>query len=531
MIHPYSHYPTRAAKHWPEQVALVDGGRQRTYKELFQSSQHTAQALREAGVNAGDRVAVLQQNCIEYVETVIAIAHLGATLVPMLGALTRTDHRYIVNDSGASFVISLTPDTVNRVSSIAEDKIQVLTYGEAEGAINLLTVTATAKSNKDNIEDNIEEKKDPIHVDLPPSSLAQILYTSGTTGRPKGVTHSYASVAAAMGFWATTFNLTPDDRLLGQLPLSHFGGRAMDSCWVGGARLIILQEADPASILATVAEHRVSMILVVPTLLRMILDHPDADDTDLASLRAVLYAASPAAPSLVARALERLGPVLYTGFGQTEAYGLNTIMGPVEHQAALEAGGDRLTSIGKECVAAQVRVRSEAGDDVGEGEVGEIWVWAPWNTPGFWRRPEIDAQRLQDGWLKTGDLGRYDSEGYFFLADRREDMMITGGYNVYPVEVENVLLEHQAVAECGVFSVPDSKWGEAVQAAVVLRAGQNLTEEELITFSKQHLAKFKVPKVIEFKNELPKTPVGKILRRVLREPYWEGQKRGVHGAE
>jgi acyl-CoA synthetase (AMP-forming)/AMP-acid ligase II len=284
--------------------------------------------------------------------------------------------------------------------------------------------------------------------------------------------------------------------------------------------------------LGAIAEHRVTMILVIPTLLRMLLDHPDAEDADLSSLRAVVYAAAPAAPALVRRSLTRLGPVLYTGFGQTEAYGMNTFMGPAEHVAALEAGGDRLSSVGCECAAfAQVRICDEDGGEVPAGEVGEICVCAPWVTPGFWKRPELDRERLRDGWLRTGDLGRMDAAGYVFLADRKEDKIITGGFNVYPAEIEDTLAEHPAVAECAVFAIPDPKWGEAVRAAVTLRHGQEVAPDELIAFCKQHLARFKVPKAIDVLDELPKSGVGKILRRALREPWWQGHEGGVHGAE
>jgi len=188
--------------------------------------------------------------------------------------------------------------------------------------------------------------------------------------------------------------------------------------------------------------------------------------------------------------------------------------------------------VGRECAAfAQVRICAEDGSEVPTGEVGEICVCAPWTTPGFWKRPELDRDRLRDGWLRTGDLGRMDAEGYVFLADRKEDKIITGGFNVYPAEVEGTLAEHPAVAECAVFAAPDPKWGEAVRAAVTLRSGQAVTPEELIAFCREQLARFKVPKAIDILDELPKSPVGKILRRVLREPFWKEQKSGVHGAE
>jgi long-chain acyl-CoA synthetase len=524
MIHPYSYYPTRAARHWPERVALVEGSRQRTYKELDVRATVIARILLDHGLAPGDRVAVIQHNCIEYVESVVGIARAGGTLVPMLGALTEPEHGFIMRDSGARFIIALNSAGLDRAHAVtAEDDI-ILAHGEFNGVDFNGVVDLSAQAT--------EGKADgPIAVDRAPSSLAHILYTSGTTGRPKGVTHSYASVTAAMNFWATTFDLQPRDRLLGQLALSHFCGRAMDSAWVAGARLVILPEAAPTAVLAAIAEHRISMMLIVPTVLRMLLDHPAAQDADLSSLRAVVYAASPAAPSLVKRAIERLGSVLYTGYGQTEAYGLNTFMGPDEHARALEDGGPQLSSVGRACANAQVRICNDDGSECETGDIGEIWLWAPWSTPGFWQRPELDEQRLCQGWLRTGDLGRMAADGYFYLADRKEDMIISGGFNVYPAEVENALMAHEAVAECGAFSVPDPKWGEAVNAAVVLREGQQVTAGELMVFAKSSLAGFKVPKVIHIMNELPKTPVGKVLRRVLREPHWQGQDSNVHGAE
>jgi fatty-acyl-CoA synthase len=519
VIHPYAHYPARAARRFPERVALVDDERRRTYRELDERATQLARALLGLGLAPGERVAVVQENRIEYVEVVIAIARAGGALVPLLGALTGAEHAFMVHDAEARFVVALGSDAVQRAKEAAGEHAGVLALAAGEGATDLASL---GKS----------ESAKPLAIDRPPDSLAQILYTSGTTGHPKGVTHSYASVTAAMGAWATAFGIGPNDRLLGQLALSHFGGRAMDACWVAGATLVILPGPDPKAMLGAIAEHRVSMILVIPTLLRMLLDHPDAESADLSSLRAVVYAAAPAAPALVRRSLERLGPVLYTGFGQTEAYGLNTWMGPDEHVAALDAGGERLTSVGRECAAfAQVRICAEDGMQLPPGEVGEICVCAPWATPGFWKRPELDRERLSEGWLRTGDLGRMDSEGYVFLADRKEDKIITGGFNVYPAEIEGALAEHPAVAECAVFAIPDPKWGEAVRAAVTLRREHAASPEELIDFCKQHLARFKVPKAIDVLDELPKSGVGKILRRALREPWWRDQEQGVHGAE
>ncbi|MGD9968063.1 MAG: class I adenylate-forming enzyme family protein [Hyphomonadaceae bacterium] len=517
MIHPYSYYPARAARHWPDAIAIIDGERCVTFAELDERANAAAHALLALGLEPGDRVALIQQNCLEYVLAVIAIARSGGVLTPVLGALTAPEQAAIVADSEARFIVALTPQHFERAREVASASATVLAIGAFAGGEDLLARTRTPG--------------DPAIIDRPPSELAQILYTSGTTGRPKGVTHSFASVSAAMNFWAATFGHTPHDRVLGQLPLSHFGGRAMDSAWVGGAALVILRDASPAAVLDAIAAHRVTFMLCVPTVLRMLLDEPAIDGADHSSLKAIVYAAAPAAPALVERAMARFGPVLHTGFGQTEAYGLNTFMGPAEHERALRDGGQRLMSVGRAFANAQVRIADASGAACAVGEIGEICVCAPWTTPGFWRRPELDAERLRDGWLRTGDLGRMEEDGFVYLADRKEDMIISGGYNVYPAEVEHALMAHAAVAECGVFAAPDPKWGEAVYAAVVLRPDCSVSEHELIAFVKSRLAPFKAPKRIEFMAALPKTPVGKILRRTLREPFWTGHDRAIHGAQ
>lgn len=516
MKHPYSHYPARAARHWPEQVAAIDGERQLSFAELDAKATGVAAALIARGLQPGERVALIQDNSLEFVIAVIAIARAGGVLCPMLGALTEREHRYIAGDSDARFVLALTSEHYERARAVAPAPQAAFGLGAFAGAADLL---ASGDA--------------PVALpafDRPPQTLAQILYTSGTTGQPKGVTHSFASVSAAMNFWAATFGHRPGERVLGQLPLSHFCARAMDSAWIGGAALVILRDPSPKPVIDAIVRHRVAFMLGVPTFLRMLLDDPATASADLSSLRNIVYAAAPAAPTLVERAIKRFGPVLNTGFGQTEAYGLCTYMGPAEHAQALADNPARLTSVGREFGAAQVMIRAESGEPCATGEVGEICICAPWATPGFWKNPELDARRLKDGWLLTGDLGRIEADGYMYLADRKEDMIISGGYNVYPAEVEHALVAHPAVAECGVFAVPDDKWGEAVHATVVLRADTKATEAELIAFVKERVAYFKVPKAVHFADALPKTPVGKIVRRVLREPYWAGRERQVHGA-
>ncbi|MCL4697578.1 MAG: AMP-binding protein, partial [Burkholderiaceae bacterium] len=454
MKHPYSHFPARAARHWPDLVAAIDGERQLSFAELDAKASGVAAALIARGLAVGERVALIQYNSLEFAIAVIAIARAGGVLCPMLGALTEREHRYIAADSDARFVLALTPEHLERARAVAPSPACALGLGAFAGAADLLAgadAPATLPA-----------------FDRPPETLAQILYTSGTTGQPKGVTHSFASVSAAMNFWAATFGHRPGERVLGQLPLSHFCARAMDSAWIGGAALVILRDPSPKPVIEAIARHRVAFMLGVPTFLRMLLDDPVIESADLSSLRNIVYAAAPAAPTLVERAMKRFGAVLNTGFGQTEAYGLCTYMGPAEHAQALADDPARLTSVGREFASTQVMIRREDGQPCAPGEVGEICICAPWMTPGFWKNPELDARRLKGGWLATGDLGRMERDGYVYLADRKEDLIISGGYNVYPAEVEHALAAHPAVAESGVFAVPDDKWGEAVHAAVVL---------------------------------------------------------------
>jgi len=515
MIPPYAHYLTRAAQRWPAEIAIVDGDTVLCYAELAERVQRLAAGLRSLGLRAGDRVAILQENNHRYVEAVCAVAWAGGTFVPMLGALTPSEHGYILENSEATLLIALTPAGTERARQLLRSPGQCLLIGPGAERDTEALIASHPPAGEP--------------ADGDPQALAQILYTSGTTGKPKGVIHSRASTSAGIGAWVTTLGIDRGDCLLGHFALSHFGGRAMDSALCVGATLVILPCPDVAHMLPAIARHRVTVLLMIPTLLQALLDHPEVNAHDLSSLRLVLYAAAPASPTLVRRALQRFGPVLATGFGQTEAYGLATYLSPAELSAALHGDDRRLASIGREATAwVQVRVAGAEDPRPPSDGVGEICICAPWVMQGYWKLPELTRQTLQQGWLYTRDLGRRDAAGYFYLVDRRDDMIITGGFNVYPREVEDVIAAVPGVRECCVIGIPDPKWGEAVHALVV---GEGLAAEQILAHCKARLAPFKVPKKVEFVAELPKSSVGKILRRVARAPYWAGRDRAIHGAE
>jgi acyl-CoA synthetase (AMP-forming)/AMP-acid ligase II len=522
VIHPYSYYLGRAARWYPERVAVVDGETRLTYRELDSRVSALACALHALGVRPGDRVAVLQVNTHRFMEALAGAARAGAAFVPMLGVLTESDHAHMLEDSGARVLIAPAAALGSRAGALrarTPDLRHVIAVdGGEDGALDYEPLLRAHAGEA------------PV-VRGSEGDLGQILYTSGTTGQPKGVAHTYASTQAAMFAWVEIGERRPGDVGLLYTPMSHFAARLMDSGWVTGSTAVILQAPDPGQSFTAIARHRVTHLLAIPTLLQLLLNHPDIDRHDLSSLRFICYAAAPASSALVRRAIERFGPILHTGWGGTEAYGLNTHMTPAEHQAAVLGHEERLLSCGREnSLGGRVRILDEQGRDVPVGEVGEACGRAPWMMARYWNLPELTARTIVDGWLHFGDLARMDAEGYVYLVDHKGDMIITGGMNVYPREVEDVLYQHPAVLEAAVVGVPDEKWGEAVKAGVALRPGQVAGEPDLLAFLKARLAPFKVPKSVEILPTLPKTSVGKISRRDVKARYWAGQERMIHGA-
>jgi acyl-CoA synthetase (AMP-forming)/AMP-acid ligase II len=521
MIHPYAYYLGRAARRYPEHVAVIEGETRLTYRELDDRVSALARALVALGVRPGDRVAVLQANNHQFMEALAGAARAGAAFVPMLGILTEADHAWMVADADARVLIAPTAALGARARALKE---------RVPGLRHLILVEGGDGAHDYESLHRAHAGEAPV-VRGDESDVAQILYTSGTTGKPKGVVHTYASTQASMTAWVAVAQRQAGDVGLLYIPMSHFAARLMDSGWVAGSTAVILQSPDPSQTFDAIQRHRVTHLLAIPTLLQLFLSHADIDRYDLSSLSFICYAAAPASSSLVRQAIERFGSILHTGWGGTEAYGLNTHMTPGEHEAAIRGHEERLLSCGREgSLGGLVRILDDKGKDVPVGEVGEACVRAPWMMARYWNLPELTRETIVDGWLHFGDLARWDADGYMYLVDRKGDMIITGGMNVYPREVEEVLYQHPAVLEAAVVGVPDEKWGEAVKAVVAPRPGQSVDEAELIVFLKARLAPFKVPKSVETLPVLPKTPVGKISRRDVKARYWTGQERMIHDA-
>jgi acyl-CoA synthetase (AMP-forming)/AMP-acid ligase II len=351
------------------------------------------------------------------------------------------------------------------------------------------------------------------------------MYSSGTTGLPKGarltnhgLCHEIRIVAEAMGNWR------PGDVNLVVMPQFHIAG----SLWgvIGfdaGARNIIMHDVDPAAILAHIADDRVSKILLVPAVILFVLQAPGCAETDFSSLEEVIYGASPITQDVLRRAQDVFGCNFAQVYGLTETTGAITHLPPADHDPARGL----LLSCGKPLPTVDIRVVGEDGAEVAVGTVGEVITRSPLNLEGYWNLPEATAAALKDGWFHTGDAGYLDADGYLFIHDRVKDMIITGGENVYPAEVESVLSDHPAVADVGVVGIPDETWGEAVKAFVVVAPEAAVTADDLMAHAAGRIAGFKVPKSVDFIDVLPRNPSGKILKRELRKPYWEGRERQV----
>jgi acyl-CoA synthetase (AMP-forming)/AMP-acid ligase II len=365
-------------------------------------------------------------------------------------------------------------------------------------------------------------------ADVEPDDPCILFYTSGTTGWPKGAIHTHRGLVAEASI--AHRGLNPDDIVLCVMPLFHVGGSAahLIPAFSAGATMVVHRKFDETEVLEAIEKERVSYVFLVPTMILRLLEHPAFDDYDLSSLRAVGYTGAPMPVDALRRGIARFGEVFFQELGQTETLGM-TVLRREEHK--LDGSPKtlrRLESVGRPLREGELRIVDDRGKDVPVGEPGEIVARTERMMQGYWRMPEETAVALRGGWLHTGDVGKMDEDGYIYLVDRKKDMIISGGENIYSREVEEVLYMHPAIFEAAVVGVPDDKWGESVKAVVVLREGMHASEEEIIEFCREHLASYKKPRSVEFCAELPKTASGKIRKDVIREPYWAGHERRIH---
>ncbi len=521
------HTPAGMLRHWasesPDAPMFVGDEGTVTWAEMYERARRTGRALLADGIGAGDRVAFLDRNGIEFFEVLFGASLIGAVMVPVNWRLTPAEMAAIIDDADAPILL-FGPDYDGARKEIAAAVAGVRTWVR----IDRLHDWRDRMSGGEVSDPGFHPADDEPAIQL---------YTSGTTGLPKGAVLSARNFACILEASDEIFDVGPDMVSLVAMPLFHIGGTgwALAALSRGGSAVIV-RDLLPAALLGAIERHRITHAFLVPAVLNLVLSAPEMADADLSSLRIIFYGASPISDDLLVRSMSGFGCSFAQVYGLTETTGAITTLLPEDH----DPDGPRsrlLRSAGRALGHVELRiVDPETGAELPPGQVGEVWTRSDQNMTGYWHKPEESAAVLiEGGWFRSGDAGWLDEEGYLFLHDRIKDMIVTGGENVYPAEVENALLAHPAVADAAVIGVPSEQWGETVKAVVVPvpgAAGSDMSEPELaaeiISATRERLAHYKCPTSIDFVEVLPRNPSGKVLKRELREPYWEGQDRKVH---
>ena len=518
----------KAVKFFPRKQAILCGGRRWTYQEFYDRINSLSRCLKDLGVRKDDKVAILHPNCHYFLEAYYGVAQIGAISVPINHRLSPGEIAFILQDSESKLLIA-DPMLQKQVDPIREE------IGDVRGII-WTGKEGVSKETRDLSYERILHQTDASALPETPitdEDVAQIYYTSGTTGRPKGVMLSHKNVTThALGAIAE-IHITDSDVWIHVAPLFHLADAwaTWAITWVGGTHVLV-REFDAKAVLETIEREKVTLTNLIPTMLNLMVNYPDVGKYDHRSLRVLLSGGAPIAPEVVRKIVETFKCDYIQTYGMTETSPYLTVSILKDHLKKLSYE-DQLrfkSKTGREFISVELKVVNDLREEIkrDEKEVGEIIVRGDIVTKGYWKLPEETKKSIQDGWLSTGDMAVMDEEGYVTIVDRKKDMILTGGENVYSTEVENVLYMHPAILECAVVGIPDPKWGEAVKGIVVLKPGQKATEQEIIQFCKDRSAHYKAPKSIDFINALPRTGSGKIHKKGLRDKYWEGYDKKVH---
>ncbi len=491
--------------------AFSCGDQRVTFSQFNARVNSLIHALLSMDVKKGDGIAVLSWNCLEYVDVFGAAMKGGFIYSPFNPRLHPEEVEYLINYSEAN-TLFVGPELVPTIDSLRSRLPNVKHYISFERSIPHMFSHHQLLASHPSHEPDVNVGRDDPFL---------IFYTSGTTGVPRGALYTHFRKLDNTRIKALEMGVKPGDRAIQALPLFHIGGDS--HVWpfflVGGCTVILPQRSfDPAAVLQAIQNEKATDIQLVPTQLNALLSHPDLKEYDLSSLKRIYYAASPMPVELLRKGLEIFGPIFTQGYGQTES-GPQISSLPREAHQVLDRPLEEqkvLSSCGQPSLGVHVRVVDEKNNDVEPGVVGEIIAQSDSIMVEYWNRPEETLETLLDGWLHTGDLGYYDEKGFIYIVDRKKDMIVTGGENVYSREVEDVLYRHPAIAEVAVIGIPDPAWVERVHAVVVLKADATATEKDIIAFCKENLASYKAPKSIEFLESLPKNPQGKILKKEIR---------------
>ena len=512
---PFCHVIRRLAVRHPDKICFKDDHRQVTFGEFDKHTSSVARGLIDKGLKPGDRVCVVTNNCVEALEAFFGIMKADGIPVPVNQA-TKPMELEAIFKSIEPKMLMMGNDYLGKLDPIGKDAqtwtdLFVLRGGEGAEYPAIGSLIAGYPS-------------DPIDSKAANDDTALILLTGGTTGLPKGVMITHTSMLTNVFSANFLLTLHPHDKLLlfppfcNGGPFSHMIGRMMR-----GVTIVLQNGFDPARFLKTVQEEEITLVMAVPAMIWKLMQFPDLDHYDLSSIRLVTYATAPMPVPLLKQVMEKFNWEFQNGYGATELIGsIITALDPADHR--LDGSPEmekRLGSVGREGPDAIVRIFNDADEELPSGQIGEIVMRGPHLMKGYWRQPEMTAEALRNGWYHTGDVGYMDEGGYFFIVDRKKDMVISGGFNVYPKELENLLYTHPSVLDCAVIGVPHEKWGETPMAFIVLRPGEPApSEEELMLFCKERIAAYKLPNGgIKFVGELPRTSQGKMDKKVLKENY------------
>ncbi len=512
----------RCVEYYGEHVAITFQDQSITYGEMGHYATCLVSAFQGLGLKKGDRVGFLMANCPEYIFSEYAVAKAGGTRVPLAVLLTPDDHVYMLNQAECSILI-YHEKMASRVADMIPQLKTVETFvcasenasAPMEGHLHLQTLMENHSPNC---------KK----VDIDPEDLVGIYYTGGTTGKPKGVMLSHRAWVYTVLIETLEFGFGREEVFAYLTPLTHAGGCLMLPVLLRKGRCVILDHFDPKSLLENIEKEKITMTFLVPTMIYVLLDYPELKNYDLGSLTNVIYGASAIAPERLKQAINTFGPIFTQLFGQTEAPMAFSVL-PREDHIIDDPERERMvfSSAGRPTFHSEVRIIGDDGVDVEKGEPGEVVVRCANMMSGYFKNPEATAATLKDGWLFTGDIAKQDEEGFIYIVDRKKDMIISGGFNIYPREIEDVLFEHPAVKDTAVIGIPHEKWGEEVKAIVVLREENAASMDDLISFVKKRKGSLVAPKTVDFWDSIPLTNLGKVDKKSIRKIFWEGKDRMI----
>jgi len=510
----------RNALLYPDREAFVYGDTRITFSEFNTRVNKLIHALHGMGVKKGDVLGILSWNCLGFAE-VYGVAMKGGFIAsPFNTRLQANELDYIINYSETN-TLFVGPELLEVANSIRPRLPKVRNFICLEGSVPGMTAYDDLLASPSGQEPDVPvDEDDPIGI----------IYTSGTTGVPRGALYTQRRFIEDSKTLVIDKGLQPGDKHVMVTPMFHIAGNTFFRAflYVGGCN-VITKFFDPAATLQIIQDERVTHMNFVPTQLVAILNLPDLNKYDISSMKFMWYGASPMPLEVLKKGMKALGPIFAQGYGQSESGPAISHLSKEDHNVLGRPKKEqrKLMSAGRPDIGVQVRIVDDDGNDVEPGEVGEITVRSKQVMVEYWHKPDDTRANIVNGWLHTGDMGYYDAEGYIYIVDRKKDMIISGGENVYPREIEEILYRHPAVLEAAVIGIPDPYWIERVHAVVAIKKGAKATAEELIAFCKKHIASYKTPKSVEFVDSLPKNPAGKILKRELRDKYWKGTPRGT----